>query len=291
MRRHRTTAGLLLALLLWAVPATASAEPPKRLIFPVVGPASFVDDFGDPRGQGPHQGNDIIAPWRAPVVAAEAGRVSVDDSSARAGCMLELVGRSKTRYVYIHLNNDLTPENDNEGGCEAGVAYAPGLEDGQKVRAGQLLGYVGDSGDADGIHPHLHFELHPDGGAPASPFQALEDARRVLFAAPEERTDVKLVLAGTVRLVDDHLRIRVERVRLGSGRRHAVARNVALALASGMVVERSADGVRTPATLVDAIAGERVVVWTAGVAPSLRAQVGAPGALSAAKVLLRGPKP
>ena len=44
-------------------------------------------------------------------------------------------------------------------------AYAPGLKTAAHVAAGQLVGYVGDSGDANGIHPHLHFEVHPNDGA------------------------------------------------------------------------------------------------------------------------------
>jgi hypothetical protein len=151
----------------------------------VVGNVEYENDFGEPRGQGPHQGNDILAEWRAPAVAVEAGTVRIYTGSANAGCMLYLFGKSGTTYLYIHLNNDLGPENDNKGGCKPGVAYAPALEDGGKVRAGQLLGYVGDSGDADGIACHLHFEMHPDNGPAVSPFRWLKRAERLLFAVPE----------------------------------------------------------------------------------------------------------
>ena len=188
IRRHRTHARLALSLLAaWALAGTAQAwgAPPDRLVFPVVGNVQYENDFGDPRGQGAHQGNDILAEWRAPAVAAEAGTVRIYTSSANAGCMLYLFGKSGTTYLYIHLNNDRGPENDNKGGCKQGVAYATGLEDGDKVRAGQLLGYVGDSGDADGIAYHLHFELHPDNGHAVSPFRWLKRAERLLFVVPE----------------------------------------------------------------------------------------------------------
>jgi hypothetical protein len=192
----------------WAVALAAQsgeawAKVP-RLVFPVVGHVHYENDFGDPRGQGSHQGNDVVAAWKAPAVAAEAGKIRIWTSSARAGCMLYLYGKSGTTYLYIHLNNDLGPKNDNEGGCKQGVAFAPGLEDGQSVRAGQLIGYVGDSGDADGIAHHLHFEVHPGDGGAVSPFPYLRRAERLLFAVPEGQGargtagPLTLTLVGTV---------------------------------------------------------------------------------------------
>ncbi len=197
MPPHRTTP-LLLAILVAAsaaafaaaagahtsaLPRSTSAAP-ARLVFPVIGHASFFDDFGAARGQGGHQGNDILAQRQAPVVAVEAGSVELWTRSPGAGCMLYLHGESGTSYQYVHLNNDLTVTNDNKGSCVDGVAYASGLHDGQSVRAGQLLGYVGDSGDADGMHPHLHFELHPGDGAAVSPYRWLRRARHRAAALP-----------------------------------------------------------------------------------------------------------
>jgi murein DD-endopeptidase MepM/ murein hydrolase activator NlpD len=159
---------------------------PARLVFPVVRPVSYSDDLGDPRAQGGHPGNDILADKRAEVVAVEAGRIVVWTRSSSAGCMLYLYGASGTTYQYIHLNNDLTARNDNRGSCVPGVAYAPGLRDGQAVRAGELIGYVGDSGDADGLHAHLHFEIHPNDGRPVSPFRWLERAQHLAATGEEE---------------------------------------------------------------------------------------------------------
>ena len=129
------------------------------------GRTEYTNDYGDPRAQGRHEGNDILAPEASPVVAIEDGKIKFWTTSSRAGCMLYLYGASGTTYLYIHLNNDVTLANDNRGKCVAGRAYWPGLKDGARVVAGQAIGFVGDSGDADGT-PHLHFEIHPnDGGA------------------------------------------------------------------------------------------------------------------------------
>ena len=194
---HRTTArGALLLTLLTALslaavsssnalndpdpPGTGGASP---IIFPVVGAARYTDDYGDPRGQGRHAGIDIVTTWRSPAVAAEDGTIKFWTTSARAGCMLYLYGASGTTYLYIHLNNDLTAKRDNKGKCVPGTAYATGLKNGARVKAGQLIAYNGDSGDAEGIY-HLHFEVHPKDGADVDPFPYLNAATRLLFALP-----------------------------------------------------------------------------------------------------------
>jgi len=184
MPLHRLTArSLLLALaaaMALAAPAFAGSAAKEgavpTLIFPIVGKVQYSDDFGDPRGQGSHEGNDILADRKAPVVAVEAGKIVFWTTSANAGCMLYLYGKSGTTYLYIHLNNDVTMKNDNRGKCVPGGSYAPGLTDGQEVKAGELIAFVGDSGDANGIHPHLHFEVHPGGGAAVSPYRYLKAA-------------------------------------------------------------------------------------------------------------------
>ncbi|HEY7729846.1 MAG TPA: M23 family metallopeptidase, partial [Gaiellaceae bacterium] len=181
MLSHRTTRTGLLAALIAALAsagtagagdAASGAKPlaAKPIVFPLLGKVRYFDDFGDSRPNGGHEGNDIVGEWRAPVVAAEAGRIQYHTTSSRAGCMLYLFGESGTTYLYIHLNNDLTRRRDNRGRCVQGTAYA--LEDGAKVEAGEQIAYNGDSGDAEGTY-HLHFEVHPGGGAAVSPFSTL----------------------------------------------------------------------------------------------------------------------
>jgi hypothetical protein len=110
--------------------------------------------------------------------------------------MLYLYGASGTTYLYIHLNNDLTVKRDNRGTCVPGVAYATGLKNGARVRAGQQIGYNGDSGDAEGIY-HLHFEVHPHDGVDVNPRPFLDTATRLFFPTPvKEDATVTLGLKG-----------------------------------------------------------------------------------------------
>lgn len=184
MRCHRTTASVLflvaLAASIFATVARGDARGAvPRLIFPLVAKTDLWDNYGDPRGNGRHAAIDMENPWRAPVVAVESGSVKYWQSGL-GGCMLYLYGRSGTMYLYIHLNNDLTANNDNRGGCKPGIAFA--VSDGAKVTAGQQIAWNGDSGDANG-NPHLHFEVHPNGGADVNPFTYLKRAAKPLFAA------------------------------------------------------------------------------------------------------------
>ena len=111
--------------------------------------------------------------------------------------MLYLYGKSGTTYLYIHLNNDVTKGNDNRGNCVPGMAYAPGLRDGATVSAGQAIGYVGNSGDADHTDPHLHFEVHPNDGGAVNPYPYLNKAERLIFAT-SLKTTVTLTVSGLV---------------------------------------------------------------------------------------------
>jgi hypothetical protein len=187
MRRHRTTARATVVALLALCAAAALTTPAAgnqqgtvpQLVFPLVAKTDLWDNYGDPRGNGSHAGIDMENPWRAPVVAVEDGTVKYWESGL-GGCMLYHYGESGTTYLYIHLNNDLTPRNDDKGGCKKGIAFA--VPNGAKVTAGQQIAFNGDSGDAAGNH-HLHFEVHPNDGADVNPFRHLKRAIKPLFAA------------------------------------------------------------------------------------------------------------
>ena len=282
----------LFALLLGA--GAASASPSGKvptLVFPVLGEARWLDDFGDARGQGGHQGNDIMAPRRALALAAEGGTVKFHTTSSRAGCMLYLDGASGTQYLYIHLNNDLTDANDNRGTCVAGIAYATGLKNGAKIAAGQPVGYVGDSGDADGGNPHLHFEVHPNGGGAVNPFQHLVNARRLLFSA-QPGTTFTLALTGKVaNAAGEDLQLNVDQVRQWPGGRKVkqTGQKVPVVVPGTALIEglASTAGLAPFPTLDLLTRGLPVTVWTQPAKVTFAAQTGAVGALAASRVVVK----
>lgn len=301
MSFHRTTArGTLLLTLLAALTAgTAVAHPPPidakkkapaPIVFPVVGPVTYTNDFGDARGSRSHEGTDIMAAKRSLAVAAERGTVKFWTTSASAGCMLYLYGDSGRTYLYIHLNNDLTRGNDNDGKCVAGVSYAKGLESGDLVEAGEQVGYVGDSGDANEVGSHLHFEVHPDGGGAVNPIPYLTKATHLLFAAAPDST-FTLALTGTVVGAGaGAIRISLSQVRSWpGGRRTAFDGKLVVEVSlpdTAEIDEGVVPAMLTP-KLDGSLKGKTVTVWTAPAKATLAAQSGAKGTLEAARVVLK----
>ena len=290
-KRHVLKAlSLAIAASVLAVPlASGGTRAVPRLIFPVVGSVTYTNDFGDPRGRLPHQGNDIMAAKKSPVVAVEDGKVSFWTSSASAGCMLYLHGHSGTMYEYIHLNNDLTMKNDNKGKCVAGTAYAKGLKDGARVKAGQPIGYVGDSGDANGIASHLHFELHPRGGRAVSPYSHLKRARALLFAA-NPGTQVSLTLKGKLVEIDSSLQtlsIRLTGLSTSTGLLlEKLSRKLTLELSPDTLVADDNGNDLSLDNLDSLASGATIEVTTTSVPVTLAAQLGSPLALATLSVTI-----
>ena len=254
---------------MWAAASAAKNGVPP-LLFPVVGQVTYTNDFGQARPGGTHQGNDLLGAKRAPVVAVEDGTVKFWTTSANAGCMLYLYGASGTMYEYIHLNNDLGRGNDNKGKCVDGVSYAPGLVDGQHVDAGQLIAYLGDSGDANGIHPHLHFEVHPKGGKAVSPFPYLQQAAQLLVPAPPAGSPFTLKLSGIV---------------LDATPTDLTLSVSTLASWPSHVKQTKLNRVLTlTATAPDVTAGQKVTVWTLPAPGTVAAISGEPLALTVDRV-------
>ena len=147
--------------------AAGSAIFVSGFVFPVADPHQFIDSFGAPRLFGTpdahyHEGTDIMAAAGTPEFACERGVVSQINPSKLGGNGLWIRGESNTSYYYAHLSG-----------------YAAGLHVGQVVEAGDLVGYVGSTGDAQASAPHLHFEIHPNGGPAINPYpllKAVDDA-------------------------------------------------------------------------------------------------------------------
>jgi Peptidase family M23 len=263
---------------------------PAPTAFPVVGNVNYIDDFGAPRPQGPHEGNDIMSVRHQPAVAFERGTVQKHVGTSLGTCMLYLHGASGMTYVYIHLNNDLGPTNDNDGGCRNRVSWAPGLQNGQTVRRGQLVGYVGDSGDANGLQPHLHFEIRTPTGRAIDPYTYLNKAKRLLYPRPPSTSPISLAFrkATVLETGADTLTLRTKRIRVSTWKAdYPRRRKVVLSVPTTALFERVTATGRSALTLSSLRAGMVVWVRTTQFAPSWATQRAAAGVLSVGRLTLR----
>jgi len=135
---------------------TPRSTPIGNFVFPVQGPCSFSNDWHAPRTGHLHQGNDIFAAMGTPCVACVSGTVYQGEGK-NAGLYVRLVGDDGNVYYYMHLQR---------------------FEATGHVSAGTVIGYVGDTGNAVGGPPHLHFEFHPGGGPAVNPYPILLAAYR-----------------------------------------------------------------------------------------------------------------
>lgn len=125
---------------------------PSISVFPVQGRCSFTDTWGEPRGSRKHEGVDIIAPRGNLIYAVVDGVITKKYTDASlSGNALRLTMGDGTYFFYAHLDT-----------------FAPGIDVGVAVRAGQVIGTNGATGNTG--TPHLHFEVHPRGGAAINPF-------------------------------------------------------------------------------------------------------------------------
>jgi Peptidase family M23 len=146
-------------------------------VFPVYGPVSFGDTFGAFRGDVPgdwHHGDDIFASLGAPVLACAEGTVFSVGWNDVGGNRLWLRDGQGNEFYYAHLS-----------------AYSPAARNGHRVKAGEVLGFVGNTGDAEGTPYHLHFEVHPvaflalgyDGAVNPTPYLRAWQHRKDLYLA------------------------------------------------------------------------------------------------------------
>ncbi|MCW2776673.1 MAG: N-acetylmuramoyl-L-alanine amidase [Frankiales bacterium] len=161
------------------------------LVFPVLGPTSYSDNWLACRSgcARMHMGQDLMGPKMSPLVAAFDGTVTSLSRDGGSGNYVVISSDAGPTAgwsaVYIHVNND-TPGTDDGKGTDA-FAFPAGIEVGARVLAGQLVGWRGDSGNAEGTGPHLHFELHQSrgwGGTVRNAFPSLQAARHVTAPTP-----------------------------------------------------------------------------------------------------------
>ena len=154
------------------------ADITRRITFPIIGSAAFSNDWGAPRVGHTHEGNDVFGNKGQPLIAAVSGTVQWVMTPERGqGLGFSIRDADGYAYWYLHVNND-TPGTD-DGAARGIFAYAPDLYGGNPVVAGQLLGWLGDSGNAESTRPHLHFEIHTPDGEPTNPFHSLTAARHI----------------------------------------------------------------------------------------------------------------
>jgi len=156
--------------------ASAIADGPTYpIVFPVEGTVRYSNDFGACRSgcSRGHEGNDLMGTKLQRILAAHDGTVKWvrEDASGTSGNMLALRSSDGWETWYIHINND-TPNTD-DGANPAEFRFAPGIKAGSKVKAGDFIAYMGDSGNAEDTQAHLHFELHQPDGTVVNPYWSL----------------------------------------------------------------------------------------------------------------------
>jgi murein DD-endopeptidase MepM/ murein hydrolase activator NlpD len=149
------------------------------ILFPLEERVAFTDTFGAARSGHTHAGNDLMVDKMTPILAVVDGKVDWLNLTGQLSSYnnlpyynLLLRGDDGNDYFYIHINNDTPGTDDGQGGVEC--AYAPGLTNGSRVAKGDIIAYVGDSGNAEDVGSHLHFELHLGGYKnPIDPYASL----------------------------------------------------------------------------------------------------------------------
>jgi peptidoglycan hydrolase-like protein with peptidoglycan-binding domain len=160
------------AIALGVLPDMATLGLPQISVFPTQGRCSFVDSWHDSRSGGRlHIGVDIVGPKGLAIYAVTDGTITkmYGAESKLSGNALRLTAADATYFFYAHLDS-----------------FAPGITVGSVVRAGQIVGYMGASGNAGG-NSHLHFEIHPGGGEAVNPYPVVKaiDACHVTEVLPQ----------------------------------------------------------------------------------------------------------
>lgn len=203
--RHLSCLFFIAGLVLFQIsPALAQTTDEIRpIVFPTDASLTVDDNYGVDRSGGRvHEGIDIMGPKLTPLYAAVDGRIRhLNIPEETWGYAIVLQDDEGYTYHYLHVNNDTPGTDDGEGGEEH--AYAPGIAEDVRVSKGQLIGWMGDSGNAESAGSHLHFEIRL-GGEPINPYPSLVAARypgtysrtEAAAASPDINTDRGLTGGG-----------------------------------------------------------------------------------------------
>lgn len=158
---------IILPLIIYTIifPFHVRAQEVRDIVFPIE-PGwdyNFTDSYGDPRSGGRvHEGIDIMVDQMTPLVAAVDGRVSyIVEHDQGWGLAIYIEDKDGYSYRYLHINND-TPGTDDGKEIRA-YAFPANIKRGVEVKAGQVIAYAGDSGNAENVAHHLHFEIWTPG--------------------------------------------------------------------------------------------------------------------------------
>ena len=161
----------------------------RSITFPVAGPISYGNDFGACRDgcRRQHKGNDLIGDRLQPLLAMRDGVVDRLLDHPTAGYGIVVQDADGWEYHIYHVNNDMPGGDD--GGDDGTWRFAPGIEPGSPVTAGQVIAWMGDSGNSEGSVPHAHVEIRTPDGTAINPFWSLVRAQRDANCAVTEVAD------------------------------------------------------------------------------------------------------
>ena len=190
----------------------------RSITFPVAGPISYGNDFGACRDgcRRQHKGNDLIGDRLQPLLAMRDGVVDRLLDHPTAGYGIVVQDADGWEYHMYHVNNDMPGGDD--GGDDGTWRFAPGIEPGSPVTAGQVIAWMGDSGNSEGSVPHAHVEIRTPDGTAINPFWSLVRAQRDVNCAITEAADgTPTAAADAIDLPGDWIPLPITGGRPGSG--------------------------------------------------------------------------
>ncbi len=197
----RRIALVAMLVVLWTAPIAQPADAAQIRTFTLPIQADRADDvrwtdtWGAPRSGGrSHIGVDMLGQKMIPLVAVKSGTITWGKFDNRGGNYSRFRDDDGWEYQYIHLNNDTPGTDDGSATCTqvfspaicATVGSDGRLAKGTRITEGEVVGYMGDSGNAEGTSPHLHFEIYQPNGSGVTainPTPSVDAARAGLGAS------------------------------------------------------------------------------------------------------------